>query len=306
MTQKWTATIQLSSELARSLVASQFPELKINTFEYLGEGWDNTVYLLNRNTVFRFPRRAFGLECIKDEMKCMPHIGPRLPYPVSYPTHLGQASNAFPYPFAGYPYIEGHPISDLDFKELPKTNLISDLAAFLKALHQMPIDSIPETLPDDSKIRRMDFEYRMPLLEGYLKTLKEGGHLKNSDELLALAKSCERAFSFVETKVITHGDLYSRHILMNGAHLSGVIDWGDFHVNTPAIDLSVIYSLFSKTEHPKFWELYGNVGINVQQQALFRAIFSNVIFLLYAIDIDDTSFIRASEQGLIHCLEHQE
>jgi hypothetical protein len=69
MNTPWQQTIPIGDALARKLIAAQFPEINIDSFKYLGEGWDNKVYLINNELVFRFPRRHdCAIACMQKEV----------------------------------------------------------------------------------------------------------------------------------------------------------------------------------------------------------------------------------------------
>jgi hypothetical protein len=43
----WTAEITVDEELARGLIADQFPEVEAASLRRLGVGWDNTAWLVD-------------------------------------------------------------------------------------------------------------------------------------------------------------------------------------------------------------------------------------------------------------------
>jgi hypothetical protein len=53
---QWDPEIAVDSALAQRLVAEQFPELARMPMRLLGSGWDNTVFAVGEEWVFRFPR----------------------------------------------------------------------------------------------------------------------------------------------------------------------------------------------------------------------------------------------------------
>ena len=79
---QWEAEQPVSASLAARLIASQFPRLRGAPVEPLATGWDNTVYLVDDEWVFRFPRREIALPGIQREIAVLPLLAPRLPLPV--------------------------------------------------------------------------------------------------------------------------------------------------------------------------------------------------------------------------------
>ncbi len=297
MTTPWQQTIPIDETLAQQLIASQFPEITIKSFRYLGEGWDNKVYLINDELVFRFPRRhECALECMQKEIGIMTKLASFLPLPVSFPVYIGQACEQYPHPFAGYDYLPGKPISEIGLDTLPATDLLEKLALFLKALHSVPVDNIGAEIPDDPM--KMDYADRSARMINTIEFIKSTIDIPYAQKLLDIVKNLKSAFPLKSDYCIVHGDLYSRHVLLEGNKVSGIIDWGDIHMNTPAIDLSVLYTLFPAQYHDKFWEIYGPVSEQLQQQAIFRAIYSSVLMTRYAIDQNDNKLLQVSLQSL--------
>ena len=59
-----------------------------------------------------------------------------------------------------------------------------------------------------------------------------------STDLPALERALDVPSRADFAPVFVHGDLYSRHLLVDDAgRPCGVIDWGDCHVGDPAVDL---------------------------------------------------------------------
>ena len=86
----------MDTTLAQRLVAEQFPALAALPVRLLGAGWDNTVFVVGDEWVFRFPAqrgRAAGLPRL--EIELLPELAPLLPFPIPVPEHIGVPSEAF-------------------------------------------------------------------------------------------------------------------------------------------------------------------------------------------------------------------
>ena len=64
----WQAECEIDVELARRLIEEQCPQLAPADLEPAGQGWDNTVFRVNRRWVFRFPRRQIGADLLDAEV----------------------------------------------------------------------------------------------------------------------------------------------------------------------------------------------------------------------------------------------
>jgi hypothetical protein len=60
--------------------------------------------------------------------------------------------------------------------------------------------------------------------------------------------------------VTTHGDLHHRNILIDGGHLSGVIDWTDLGLNAPGVDFILYWSLLDRVARTAFRAEYGPIS----------------------------------------------
>jgi aminoglycoside phosphotransferase (APT) family kinase protein len=78
---QWDAEQPVPASLAAELIGRQFPRLRGTPVEPLATGWDNTVYLVGGQWVFRFPRRAIALPGIQREIAVLPLLAPHLPLP---------------------------------------------------------------------------------------------------------------------------------------------------------------------------------------------------------------------------------
>ena len=58
---EWAPEREVTPELAGTLIGRRFPELRGAPVERLATGWDNTVFLVGGDWVFRFPRRQMAI-----------------------------------------------------------------------------------------------------------------------------------------------------------------------------------------------------------------------------------------------------
>ena len=75
-------------------------------------------------------------------------------------------------------------------------------------------------------------------------------------------------------------------------------DWGDVHIGNPAIDLSFLYSYFPTEARRAFFEIYGDIEVELENLSRFRAIYMLVKLLVYGIDREDMELISITSTGL--------
>ncbi len=282
----WQAEQSVSPELAIQLIQTQFPALAPVTLEFLGEGWDNIAYRANQKFVFRFPRRQIAVDLIELESSVLPQIADKLPLPIPSPIFLGKPSGEYAWPFSGYEILPGQTACRARLSREERYELAKPLAQFLKALH-----AIKTGAPDD-KMGRLDVETRWPKTHQNLTQIAQLGLLADTKPLFDLLDSLQNIRDPGQQKVLCHGDLYARHLLINSERkLGGVIDWGDVHVGNPAVDLAVIFSFLPPEAKFIFLETYGPIDANTERLALFRALFSASVLALYAHDTNDQDLL---------------
>jgi len=296
---EWVADIHASPELALELVRGQFPGLG-RTIEPFGSGWDNTAYLVDGELVFRFPRREFAVPFLARETRVLPALAPRLPLRVPVPEWPGAPTERFPWPWAGYRRIPGRTLDAADLSPADRQAIGAAVAEFLKALHAIPLDGLD--LPGD-ELARTDFVRRGPLMFERLAGLESAGLIADRRPWLALFEGCGPAEPPPHA-VPVHGDLYERHVLVDGANrVSGVIDWGDVHAGDPALDLSFFYRYFPAAERDASLRAYGPVDARTARLARLRAAFHASTLAFFAHSTDDAPLLRASLAAMRNALE---
>jgi aminoglycoside phosphotransferase (APT) family kinase protein len=255
----WEAEHEVSLDEARALVATQFPDLAGAPIALLAAGWDNTVYVVDAQWAFRFPRRAVALPGIAREAAVLPALAPLLPLPVPVPERLGRPSPSFPWRFTGARLLPG---AELALSGLPDETRVAaavGLGGFLRALHApQVVDAVDAgRLPVDP-MRRADPADRLRRSRPWLEQLASAGLWQPdaaAERLLARASALAPSRADL---ALAHGDLHARHLLVDATGApTGVIDWGDVCRADPVVDLSLAYGGFVGRARSAFFEAYG-------------------------------------------------
>jgi aminoglycoside phosphotransferase (APT) family kinase protein len=286
---EWDPELVVDGALARQLIATQFPELPIRSLRLLAEGWDNTVYLTNEDTVFRFPRRAIAVTGVEREIAVLPALAQHLPLAIPVPTFIGHRTDAFAWPFFGGRLVPGNELADAGLTDAQREALAMPLARFLRALHAPDlVAAFGAALPVDPN-RRADMTSRVPMTRARLVEL-DRARLCRVPEIpwLDAAESLPPS----TPTAVTHGDLHLRHLLVDdGGALSGVIDWGDMGRSDPAVDLTPLWSLLPQTARPAFLAAYGEVSEAALLRARVLALFLSATLALYG-DVEGLPALR--------------
>jgi aminoglycoside phosphotransferase (APT) family kinase protein len=290
----WDAEIELSSDLARELVARAFPGLAPVRAELLGYGWDNAAFLVNGGYVFRFPRRAVAVELIRSEGAVLPRIEPLLTAPIPVPVFAGSPSAAYPWPFAGYPLLRGTPLDAARPSSRERAQLAPALGTFLRDLHGSRVRAAVGDLLGGDTIGRLDHAKRLPQARARLHDAVAAGVLADGDIFVAAMERLAPDGA-VRPAVVVHGDLYARHLLVDdGGALAGVIDWGDIHLGDPALDIAAALLVLPPGELDAFRAHYGTIDATTWDRATYRAIHHAALELAYGIDRNDRDLIDAA------------
>lgn len=299
MSEPWVAEREVPAELALELVRERFPELGAGGIQPFGSGWDNTAYLVDGAIVFRFPRKQSTVALLERETRVLPHLAGRLPLAVPDPRWVGQPTARFPWPFAGYPRLEGTTADRAELSEAERMEAAEPLGRFLAALHALPAERLA---PARDEIGRTAFGRRRPQLEEWLGRLRDRGHIGDPAPWLRLFAGGLPAPP--PSPVLVHGDLYVRHLLVDGARrVSAVIDWGDVHAGDPAVDLSVAYAFLPPCAREAFARAYGPVDERMRRTARLRAAFHSAALAWFADSIADAALLREGLTAMRNVLE---
>ncbi len=289
MQKPWVPQFEITEQLIRSLITEQFPELSINSLKFFGSGWDNTLYLLNYEYVFRLPHRFEALKWLAIEMHALPELATYCSMPIPIPLFRGKATEEYPYIFYGYKLLPGKSIGNFELNAQAYKKLATNLGLFLKELHGVSLDFAQkkELMSEPAKV---DFEFCVVRgLEAFESSI--------AHDLIPVHFDKNRIKMFIESwvelevpkkQVILHGDLYARHVLINKmGDIVGIIDWGDLHIGCIGVDLGVVYWMLPLEFHDSFFEVYGAVPNDTLKIAQFRAFYVAIRLLIYGYEMRD-------------------
>jgi aminoglycoside phosphotransferase (APT) family kinase protein len=303
VTEPWAADVDVTGELARSLIEAQFPELAGASIAPLGEGWDNAAFLVSGEYVFRFPRRTVAAPLIAREIAILPMLAPHLPHAISAPHFAGTPTALYPWPFAGYRSFRGRPLSAIHLDDAAFERVAADLGIFLSALHRIdPAPAIAAGLPED-EIGRLDHTERISKLDARFAALSSAGLIRETATLLDCLNGIAPAGPRRDRLCIVHGDLYAKHIFVDkDGGVRGVIDWGDIHLGDPAIDVSVAFELLPLQARSVFEQAYGPIDERTRELARYRAIYHAALVAYYGYRIGNDETLRAGLTGLKYAI----
>jgi aminoglycoside phosphotransferase (APT) family kinase protein len=298
----WIADFKIEENLALQLIREQFPTLEIHSFEAYGHGWDNIAFIVNNTDIFRFPRREISLAGSATELRLLKNLSRHLSLPIPVPLYIGTPTEQFPHPYWGYRKLPGTTACHQKLSRQERIALAIPIATFLKELHCIQEPDILSLLKPDP-FDRFNLKIRIEKNLSLISQLQALGleedwvtienYFKNIDETLE-----------DRDKTIVHGDLYARHFLLDDRNcLAGVIDWGDVHYGSPAIDLEILFDFLPKESRAIFIQAYGPVKKEALALAQFRSISHTLTLLQYAHLIHDAVLFDECRVGIKYIIE---
>lgn len=296
----WDAEWEVSEELANKLISCQFPQLASKTVKKIGHGWDNTVFRVGKEYVFRFPRRNIAINALRMEGRILPKLIDYISIPYSVPLFFGESDYDYPSLFLGYPYLSGEfPIGLTDEQ---RASSATALAQFLKELHTFPVQIAMENGIQRDHRNITDIALRKEKMQRFITDISTHLSKEEYDALLNYLGQL-KTDRVVQKNVLLHGDLHFKNMLVDkNGKVSGIIDWGDVNIGHPAFDLNVVYSFLPQYARSNFFEEYGEVDEETKALARLIAIYIPILILMQAIEERDETIVDEAKRNINRAL----
>lgn len=169
---KWQADIDINVERVKNCLLAQFSNLlPLKNIQLIDEAWDNRVFLVNENIIFRFPRRKVAIELIEHENKVLSQLQSHFSLQIPNPIYQGKPSEYYPYPFQGYVRLPG--TSGESLNQTNRLASLKPLSIFLKQLHAIDEKQALHLGVDSQVLIKLKYSKRLaPLMKGLLNLLQ--------------------------------------------------------------------------------------------------------------------------------------
>lgn len=299
----WEQTKPLTAANVERILRDNFAQLFIHSLSMLGEGWDNTTWLINNELVFRLPKHQQAATLIINEMRVLSHL-PDLSVNVPTPLYPCYEPNGFPYAFYGHPLITGQTADRCQLTQVERHQLTIPIAQFLKTLHAFSIHRAEKLDIGYDRLGRVAIRERFGKVKERLSYLAYHNVIESAQPFLAQYQRYID-LEIPNVWVLAHGDFYARHLILDEhRRLTGVIDWGDSELIHPAVDLAIVYQFLPLESHQIFWREYGSVSETTKTIAKLRAIYSATTIAWYAHHIKDNMLLEENVKALTALKDH--
>lgn len=291
MSAQWRPERETSVDEALPAIRATGYDGPLDSAQIIAAGWDNTIVLVDETWAFRLPRRALALPGVHREISWLGRIAAGVGVPVPVPAYVGSIGEP-PWPFWGGRYLAGDELAQRP--EADRVRVAGQVGDFLRSLHALPV---ADDLPIDPNHRANTADRALRVRAELAELTELGLWSGDADDSCLLRAELLPAPS--GPVVMSHGDLYARHVLLDSAGaVSAVIDWGDLCVANPAVDLAIAFSAFTGAARTALFDAYGAIDAETLLRARTMGLHSAAMVARYAHDVGNAGLLAESLAGL--------
>ena len=231
--------LDIDASLVRRLVAAQFPQwVSLPIEPVVSSGTDNAMFRLGDELAARLPRLPAATKQVEKEHRWLPKLAP-LPLEIPTPVALGQPSDAYPWQWSVYRWLDGESATTGRIED-PRAAVLA-IAEFIAALRR--IDPAGGPTPG-----RHNFYRGVPLIQRDRYMRAAIASLEGEVDVAAVSAAWETALRAPQWEGLPtwiHGDLAPGNLLVRNGRVSGVIDFGGLAIGDPACDLMMAWNFMT-------------------------------------------------------------
>lgn len=232
------AEFHVDESLVLELLRSQMPDLAVHSIRRVGEGWDNSMFLLGESLVVRLPRRQVAVELLHHEIDTLGVISQFASLPIPSLVGVGRPGSGYPWPWTVARWIEGRSALDVTAwggaVDVPA--VARALGGFVTALRRPAPPDAPH-----NEWRGVELDARDRLTADALAASPDQVDLERVADAWSDARSAD---PWTEAPVWVHGDLHPGNVILRDGRVARVVDFGDVCAGDPATDLAIGWMLF--------------------------------------------------------------
>jgi aminoglycoside phosphotransferase (APT) family kinase protein len=223
----------LDEEIVSGLIAAQFPDLAGRAVTRYGAGWDNQLFRVGSDWIFRFPRRAERVPWLVRETEIMAIANETMAPAIPVFERAGAPSDAFPCPFVGYRPVPG--VGADQALVSGGAGLAADIGALLGRLHRIEPSRVPPTPDGWEREPWAELRAELTAVADLARPLLGPDLLPRAEPYLAgqvREPPQDGPLRFI------HNDICPDHVIVDPdtGRLNGLIDFGDAMAGDPVLD----------------------------------------------------------------------
>jgi aminoglycoside phosphotransferase (APT) family kinase protein len=224
--------VDVDDSLVARLLAAQMPALAGRPIVRVDPwGTDNGIWRLGDDLVVRLPRIGWAEGQVTFEATWLPRLAPHLPIRVPEPVAIGEPGEGYPFRWAVHRWLPGEGAGPDTIGDAVTFAL--ELADVVRQLRAIPTPGAPPASNRARPLHEYDAATR--------RAIAEAAHLIDAEAATAVWDEALAAEPHAGPPVWVHADLEG-NCLVQGGHLSGLVDWGSACAGDPAVDVQVVWS----------------------------------------------------------------
>ena len=240
------AAVAIDADLARRLIAAQFPRYReLPVAAVVPGGHDNRTFRVGDSLCARLPSASRYAPRLLIEHAWLPRLAGHLPLPIPHLVALGTPGAGYPWHWTLNRWIPGKPATRANIRDL--SDFARRLASFLTALQGVDTASAPAPGPEN-------FHRGGDLSTYAAETDRLLGRWRGSIDHHAALETWLLALEshWQADPVWVHGDIAPGNLLVRDGQLHAVIDFGQLAAGDPACDLTVAWTLLDQPSRAVF------------------------------------------------------
>jgi aminoglycoside phosphotransferase (APT) family kinase protein len=287
------AEVDVTTDLVRTLLRQQHPDLADLSLRPASSGWDNVTLRLGDRLAVRVPRRLNAAGLVENEQVWLPVLAPRLGVDVPVPVRVGRPSADFPWAWSVVPWFTGRPATSMP--PARRRRLAVPLADVVARLHVPAPDDAPVNPVRGVPLARRDSAVQERLASGAV---------PEPDRVRRVWQHALAAPPWPGPPLWIHGDLHPANLIVGEqGDLRAVLDFGDVAAGDPATDLAAAWLAFEAGGRRRFRDrLAGHSGADADTWVRARGWALVMATAVLVHSDDDPVFARLAREGLAQVL----
>jgi aminoglycoside 2''-phosphotransferase len=260
----------------RQHIKEVYPNLHVETIHVVDHGQNSDIALVNKDTIFRFPRYQQGIARLAAEVDLLRYLRRYVTLAIPEPHYSSFEGHTPGRAFMGYPMIPGRPLSRRTLATLRDEQALAHIAAqlapFLRQLHGTPTgDPAVRALGAGDPLARWEDMYGR-IRERLFPHMRPDARAQVEHHFEAFLHE-QRSRPVVP--VLIHGDFGAENILHEPRTLTitGVVDFGSAGLDDPAVDLAAASTLGDGFVD-RFEPIYPNLRDVLNRLPFYRGTFA--------------------------------